>query len=320
MNDEQNPLEVSQVQTLQRCETKQLIDDQYERDRLLREAKERANKVIIEAEQFKAMIEQPKGKYLNVNSLDSNIANKGENDKVPQSMDCDDDFFHLTCHIDPNLKTKIEKGEFVELDKLLPRDRSDSHDDGRVDLVHRDGQTFFRAHQRDNKIGGIRKWEQAFRIYAAIYSSANPHRSAEIWQYVYVINTAASSYVWEDVTQYDYTFRQLMAANPTRSWAKTYNQMWNLSMRNPLSHNRSGHGYQNYAGQVSNTNQGQGSRKPKYCWKFNKGICSEPYCKFPHKCYYCHGRHGINTCIKKDKKGGPDQGNSGNNNSPRNRN
>ena len=51
-----------------------------------------------------------------------------------------------------------------------------------------------------------------------------------------------------------------------------------------------------------NNSSGNGNKKPKYCWKFNKGICSEPYCKFPHKCYYCHGRHGINTCLKKDKK------------------
>ena len=36
----------------------------------------------------------------------------------------DDDFFHLTCHIDQSLKKKIENGEFVDLDKLLPKDNS----------------------------------------------------------------------------------------------------------------------------------------------------------------------------------------------------
>ena len=34
----------------------------------------------------------------------------------------DVDFFHLTCHIDPALVKKIEKGEFVDLNKLLPKD------------------------------------------------------------------------------------------------------------------------------------------------------------------------------------------------------
>ena len=35
----------------------------------------------------------------------------------------DDDFLHLTCHIEPSLIHKIEKGEFVELEKLLPKDK-----------------------------------------------------------------------------------------------------------------------------------------------------------------------------------------------------
>ena len=36
----------------------------------------------------------------------------------------DNDFFHLTCHIDPLLKRKIENGEYVDLDKLLPKDNT----------------------------------------------------------------------------------------------------------------------------------------------------------------------------------------------------
>ena len=32
--------------------------------------------------------------------------------------------FHLTCHIEPNLKRKIENGEFIDLDKLLPKDNT----------------------------------------------------------------------------------------------------------------------------------------------------------------------------------------------------
>ena len=48
----------------------------------------------------------------------------------------DDDFFHLTFHIDPNLIHKIEKGEFVELEKLLPKERlGGKNDDGRLEWV-----------------------------------------------------------------------------------------------------------------------------------------------------------------------------------------
>ena len=49
----------------------------------------------------------------------------------------DDNFFHLTCHIDPNLIHKIEKGEFIELEKLLPKDKLGRNgDDNRLEWVH----------------------------------------------------------------------------------------------------------------------------------------------------------------------------------------
>ena len=35
----------------------------------------------------------------------------------------DDDFFHITCHLEPTMIHKIENGEFVELEKLLPKDK-----------------------------------------------------------------------------------------------------------------------------------------------------------------------------------------------------
>ena len=156
----------------------------------------------------------------------------------------DDDFFHLMAHIDPLLKQKIERGEFVDLDKLLPRDWINAlnrySDDSRMEWVQRDGGMFLVPARRESRITGFRKWEQAFRMYATIYCSENPHRAREIWQYVSIINTASSAYVWENVYSYDITFRQLMAFNPSRSWAVTYNQMWNLSMREPLHKSKNG--------------------------------------------------------------------------------
>ena len=76
----------------------------------------------------------------------------------------DDDFFHLTCHIDPNLFHKIEKGEFVELEKLLPKDKLGGRDDNRLEWVQKDGGTFLVPAQRDSKISSFRRWEQAFRV------------------------------------------------------------------------------------------------------------------------------------------------------------
>ena len=184
-------------------------------DRNFEEAKEKAAQIIVDAEQFHAKIaEPPKGRLL----IDTGLS--------------DDNFFHITCHVDTNLKAKIENGDFVELEKLLPKGKNK---EGGMELVNRNGSTFFIPAESNNlKINGVRRWEQAFRVYAALYSAANPHRAAEIWQYIYVINTAAASYQWENVSMYDYTFRQLMAFNPGRSWARIYSQGWNLCMQDPV--------------------------------------------------------------------------------------
>ena len=224
-------------------------------------------------------------------------------------MDNDDDFFHLTCHIEPGLRTKIENGEFVELDKLLPKNKYPHRlgYDNKLELVNRDGQTFFvPASEKDNSINGIKKWDQAFRVYAAIYCKQNPTRSAEIWQYVFTIHTAASSFQWDNVAWYDYTFRQLMAVKPNCSWAKTYTQFWNLAMRNPLNSFQTGGGNNN-----NSFHQNRGGKSKKFgdwrdncCWVFNRnGRCTRPNCNFDNRCSYCGvWNHGRNTCHKLSKK------------------
>ena len=193
---------------------------------------------------------------------------------------------HLTCHIEPSLIHKIEKGEFVELEKLLPKDRNNftkgGSDENRLEWVQRDGNTYLVSAGKESKISGIRRWEQAFRAYATIYCAANPQRSKEIWQYISVINTAASAYAWDNVYNYDITFRHLMAFNPGRSWAVTYNQMWNLSMRDPLPKNQYNKGHFQFHGQKGNNSNHNGhsqKKKSDYCWDFNKGIP----CKFGGK-------------------------------------
>ena len=81
-----------------------------------------ADQVIVEAEQFKAAVEAPKGNSTACNQV---FQSQDLNQIIKTLMDNDDDeYFHLTCHIDIALKQKIERGEFVDLEKLLPRTRA----------------------------------------------------------------------------------------------------------------------------------------------------------------------------------------------------
>ena len=251
---------------------------------------------MLEAEKFKASIEKSTGKV---------------NTEIT-----DDQFFHLLCHIDEMLVSKIERGEFLDLEKLLSGDHlSKPGDDSRLEFQHMDFTTYLApvSSSREKKITHIRKWEQAFRVYASIYCHANPTRTTEIWQYIDVINTAASAYVWKNVSKYNYTFCQLMAFNPNRSWSTIYNHVWNLSMTEPIQRNRDNNG----RGGSSNGNKrrsSEGGRRDlsDSFWSFNKGHCKfGSKCDWINRCKYCDlPSHGKNSCYKLAEKKRSESGKS----------
>ena len=273
---------------------------------MLDEARKKAHQVTVEADKFHAKVNQPGNIPINnmTHKQDwlQNVLHQGDVMVNSVAKDApgfsDDDFFHMICHIDDSLKTKIEKGDYIDLEKLLLKDKVSKRfsDDTHLEWVNRDGGTFLvPVSDREHKINSIRRWDQAFRVYATIYCGSNPYWSKEIWQYVSVINTAAASYMWDNVASYDYTFRHLMEFNRNRSWATTYNQMWNLCMKDPIqkgSFTKANGNSQNQPyRQVSQTTphsvqgagkteQGRLKKKLNYCWYFNKG---EP-CKYGKKC------------------------------------
>ena len=153
----------------------------------------------IQAERNKVAINTPPGNVVHNSGFGANIGNAqvvhyNPNNRMqiqsPVQQVClpvisesglsDDDFFHLTCHLETNLIQKIENGEFVELEKLLPKDRMSfgrggGGQENRLEWVQRDGSTYLVAvGSRDTRISGIRRWEQAFRVYTTIYCAANP--------------------------------------------------------------------------------------------------------------------------------------------------
>ena len=282
-------------------------NEETDRNEQTKAARTAAEQAILEAEKYKAMVEQPKGmchlEPRNEEDYQLMLARYYDKD--------DDDFFHITCHVEPNLRARIERGEFVELEKLLQKlnQYKDQSEEGKkMTLINKNGSTYFVPQtDKDNKISNVRKWEQAFRTYAAIYCAKNPNRSVEVLQYIDVINRAAATYSWENVARYDYTFRQLMAAKPHRSWAKTYTQMWNLTLNEPVKRfnnndNHAGYNGNNKSGKLDNT-----------CWKFNKNKCpySSKECRFEHRCSYCFGSgHGQYNCFKKNGKPNKQKGKS----------
>ena len=266
-----------------------------EEERKLQREREKAQHEIAEAEKYNATV-NPMG--MSYYSLIKSLNLK----------DPDEEYFHIICHVENTLKDKIKKGQFVELEKLLKRNKLGKTKERWQMGRNSEGYPVWEpCDDKETRITNIYRWDQAFRVYATIYSKENPARAAEIWQYIESIHNAAKIYCWDNVANYDYCFRQLMSDNPDRSWAKPYLQMWTTTLCEP------------YSRSSSNKNDAGGRRdtgnKSNYCWRYNKNKCNNPHCRFEHKCSYCGGfNHQYINCYKRsgNKRKGQDRNESDN--------
>ena len=206
-------------------------------------ARKESDDFIIGAEKFKATVCQPLSGNNGSNSdeINHNLRLQFSESRIEQMFQFfkdnqDDEFYQVTCHVDVKLKQKIQKGEYVELEALIPKSRGQTlkEDDRLQQFVMQAGTTYWAPPEKENKITSVCKWEQAFRVFAAIYCETQPCRSVEIWEYIHTINYATVSFPWENVYYYDMTFRQLMSNKPSRSWAKMHSQLWQAAMCDPL--------------------------------------------------------------------------------------
>lgn len=253
---------------------------------------------IQDAERRKATLEKPPGRQVvTLNQDQAGVYNR------PGSTDlkCDDKYFELGVHVrDEATRGKIERGEFVELPKLYPKDRVPD-DEGRLQLVNKDGTPqFVPSETRDMvPITSFERWQVAFEVYAGIYTRKNPVRAPEIFQYIHKIRKAAEVYQWVNVYTYDKLFRTHMSENPGRSWASSLRDAWDNNVRETLQKSKV------TVASAGTPPSGDKKRKKGYCWKFNKsGYCSSgSNCEWDHRCSVCGlPNHGKYNCRKRERR------------------
>ena len=94
---------------------------------------DRANNVVREAEQGKANIFQTPGKDQRHLDLSNNFVH---------SAMVDEDYYCLAGHLDASMQEKIQRGEYVDLAKLMPRDRMIGEDEQKLQMIMKNSQTF----------------------------------------------------------------------------------------------------------------------------------------------------------------------------------
>ena len=190
-------------------------------------------------------------------------------------------------------RKKIVSFEYVDFSRLIPKDKVGRLDDQCFELVVKGGSTFFApvSDREVTSISNFSRWEQAFRIYSNVVTRVYPAKASELIQYNHTIYTAALTFAWENVYQYDREFRMHISKFPQRSWAVILQQAWSMCLKDRVKS-----GDDQRLGHPGSGNQSGKIKEP--CCRYNAGKCTYgAKCMYEHRCAikkcgkFGHGAH-----------------------------
>lgn len=307
-------------------------------------ARARANTVVREAENAKTLLLKPPGKEsqaLELNQLplddterpppqrvasnqmseaQESVFQAMDDSKYFQAFKIDQEFSCLTARVNPEVKRRIELGQYINLQRLLPKFKVDPNDDyDKYRMVSKDGYSYFvDDKESSNKedglpINSIVRWDQAFRVYSAIYLAANPNKVGEIAEYTQNIHKWALTYPWQRVYNYDILFRQLVEKKPTRPWDVVHFNYFMGQFGENLNLTQAARPLPPQSTSAPQNPSGPGGpsshfalNKRDCCFRFNKtGKCKwGDNCNWEHKCFLCGlSNHGYYNCKHRKPKG-----------------
>ncbi len=213
----------------------------------------------------------------------------------------------------------IERGEFIELHKLLSR--------------HMGCGNASKRSTSTRSITGLDSWLEAWSIYAAVLSAHRPNVAPDLFQYQAFITRSSTKfqpYAW---LQYDAQFRMKMASDPAGRWSSTESGLvatWlsadatkrqatcfscgspdHLSAECPLRTSKRSASpcpVCNIAGHLARdcpqlvgdkqSKPGTGGDEDRYCRIYNRrGTCFRgSKCPYYHACSGCNGAHPKRAC------------------------
>ena len=175
-----------------------------------------ADQLIKQAELSKAQVYETPGKQ----NDDDGIFDLTK--QFVHSAMVDENYKIVGAHVDSSTRARIVSHEYIDFGKLIPKDRVMVEEDQKIQWVIRQGMPCCVPQVESTGINNYAKWEQAFRVYSAIYTEAHPHKAGELIQYNHIIHTAAQAYIWDNVYMYDKDFRIHISQFPLRSWDSSF--------------------------------------------------------------------------------------------------
>ena len=190
--------------------------------------------MIQEAEAAKARIFDLQGKRDVIEQFGEKYGSLDVRSDIVHPAMVDENYMLVAAHLE-SLQRKIIQGDYVDFSKLLPQDKIVEEKDDTMQMVIKNGQTFWKPARNCGldplAVNSVHRWEQAFRVFSDVYLRAHPSRAGEFIQYNHIIHTTAVIYTWENVYAYDKDFRLHMSRFPNRSWGIILQQAWNFRLK-----------------------------------------------------------------------------------------
>jgi len=203
------------------------------------------------------------------------------------------------------LLDKILRGEFVEMEELLPENVAAARDP--VELVtNNDGRNIALnvCSSKKRSIQDFPAWLEAFVIYMGAIVQVAPHRAHELLSYQYIIMMANQQFATPAVLNYDRAFRTALAGT-SAPWSAINQTLWSLhlisSPRPSCPKCVTHHSRDRCPGQQQPSQQpflaGAGHTR-QVCFNYNRGRpCTQQPCTRLHTCSSCREKgHSAHNC------------------------
>ena len=223
--------------------------------------------------------------------------------------------------VSDSLRQRILKGEFVDLNCLLPEVLSSvtpepielnvSGASRAVRVVTSPDTGAYKPHARRH-IHDMGTWLEAWSNYCLVLCSAAPQRATELLGYQSIIASANRQFLPEAWLSYDAQFRLAMSTSPGCRWDNINTNLWQLcftgkarpacsacSLVHPQTSNcpfrPSRAPFSNTGPSWSRSRTADGT---EICRNFNFGRCTAKECSRAHACNRCGGKHPRAKCSR----------------------
>ena len=125
--------------------------------------------------------------------------------QIEQTSVVNNDYLVVAAHVGKVNLCKIANNEHVDFGKLLSKDRVITEHHNRMEMVNWGGLTYWipLSDKGTTQINSFNCWEQAFRVFANIYTKSSTHHMFELIESNHVIYLATQKYPWENVAMND---------------------------------------------------------------------------------------------------------------------